>query len=162
PHVSGGLSVVHNGIIENHEPMRERLQREGYVFSSDTDTEVMAHLLRSQLDRGTPLLEAVRESTTELTGAYAIAVVNESDPDRLVVARLGGPLLLGLGEGENFAASDASALVQVTQRVVYLEEGDCAEVTLERVRIVNRSGRAVERPVHVSSLTAGEVELGPY
>ena len=162
PHVSGGLSVVHNGIIENHEPMRERLQREGYTFTSDTDTEVIAHLVRSKLDKGAPLLDAVRQSTAELTGAYAIAVVNESDPDRLVVARMGAPLLLGLGEGENFAASDASALIQVTPRVVYLEEGDCAEVTLDHVRIVERSGRVVERQVHVSSLTAGEVELGPY
>ena len=162
PHVSGGLSVVHNGIIENHEPMRERLQSEGYVFTSDTDTEVIAHLVRSKVDKGVALLEAVRESTTELTGAYAIAAIDESNPDRLVVARMGAPLLLGLGEGENFAASDASALVQVTQRVVYLEEGDCAEVTLDRVRIVGRNGRVVERPIHVSSLTAGEVELGPY
>ncbi|HUP96059.1 MAG TPA: glutamine--fructose-6-phosphate transaminase (isomerizing) [Burkholderiales bacterium] len=162
PHVSGGLSVVHNGIIENHEPMRERLRREGYTFTSDTDTEVIAHLVRSKLDKGAPLLDAVRQSTTELTGAYAIAVIEESDPDRLVVARMGAPLLLGLGDGENFAASDASALVQVTRRVVYLEEGDCAEVALDHVRIVERSGRVVERQVHVSSLTAGEVELGPY
>ncbi|MGZ8156657.1 MAG: glutamine--fructose-6-phosphate transaminase (isomerizing) [Burkholderiales bacterium] len=162
PHVSGGLSVVHNGIIENHEEMRERLQREGYEFSSDTDTEVIAHLVHSKMARGAGLLEAVRLSTSELTGAYAIAVVHEQDPARLVVARMGAPLLLGLGEGENFAASDTSALVQVTQRVIYLEEGDCAEIRLDGVSIVDARGARVERPVHVSSLTSAEVELGQY
>ncbi|MGZ8263779.1 MAG: glutamine--fructose-6-phosphate transaminase (isomerizing) [Burkholderiales bacterium] len=162
PHVSGGLSVVHNGIIENHEEMRERLQREGYEFASDTDTEVIAHLVHSKMARGAGLLEAVRLSTSELTGAYAIAVVHEQDPARLVVARMGAPLLLGLGEGENFAASDTSALVQVTQRVIYLEEGDCAEIRLDGVSIVDARGARVERPVHVSSLTSAEVELGQY
>jgi glucosamine--fructose-6-phosphate aminotransferase (isomerizing) len=162
PHVSGELSVVHNGIIENHEEMRRRLQGEGYIFASDTDTEVIAHLVHSKLAAGASLLEAVRMSANELIGAYAIAVVHGKDPRRLVVARNGAPLLLGLGDGENFAASDASALVQVTQRVIYLEDGDCAEVTLERVRIVSTDGTEVERPVNVSSLTAAEVELGPY
>ena len=162
PHVSGGLSVVHNGIIENHEEVRARLQAEGYTFVSDTDTEVIAHLVHSKVARGASLLDATREAVGELTGAYAIAVVDEKDPTRLVVARMGAPLLLGLGDGENFAASDASALVQVTQNVVYLEEGDCAEVTLERVRIVDAAGNERERPVHVSSLTSAEVELGQY
>jgi glucosamine--fructose-6-phosphate aminotransferase (isomerizing) len=162
PHISGGLSVVHNGIIENHEDMRNRLRGEGYEFTSDTDTEVIAHLVRSKMNQGASLFDAVRASVAELTGAYAIAVVDEADPDRLVVARMGAPLLLGLGDGENYAASDTSALVQVTQRVVYLEEGDCAELTLKSVRVVDASGHAVERPVHVSSLTSAEVELGPY
>jgi len=162
PHVSGGLSVVHNGIIENHEEMRQRLQNEGYEFSSDTDTEVIAHLIHSNMARGSELFEAVRQSVSELAGAYAIAVVHETEPDRLVVARMGAPLLLGLGEGENFAASDTSALIQVTPRVVYLEEGDCAEVGLNGVRIVDAAGAHVERAVHVSSLTSAEVELGQY
>ena len=162
PHVSGGISVVHNGIIENHEEMRQRLQRAGYTFVSDTDTEVIAHLVHSKVAAGSALTDAVRHTVSELTGAYAIAVVDEKDPDRLVVARMGAPLLLGLGEGENFAASDASALVQVTSRVVYLEEGDCAELTLQGVRIIDISGKHVERAVHVSSLTSAEVELGPY
>ena len=162
PHVSGGLSVVHNGIIENHEEMRQRLQREGYAFTSDTDTEVIAHLVHSKVAQGAALFDAVRQSVGELTGAYAIAVIDQAVPDRLVVARMGAPLLLGLGEGENFAASDTSALVQVTQRVVYLEEGDCAELRLDGVRLVDGQGNAVERPVHVTSLTAQEVELGPY
>jgi glucosamine--fructose-6-phosphate aminotransferase (isomerizing) len=162
PHISGGLSVVHNGIIENHEEIRTRLQGEGYEFASDTDTEVIAHLIHSKMSKGAALFEAVRLTVAELTGAYAIAVVNEQDPDELVVARMGAPLLLGLGEGENFAASDTSALIQVTPRVVYLEEGDCAEVRRDGVRIVDAHGGAVERAVHVSSLTASEVELGPY
>src|SRR3989449_7224633 len=122
PHVSGGVSVVHNGIIENHEEMRKRLRAKGYEFVSDTDTEVIAHLVHSNLQAGATLFDAVRKSVVELVGAYAIAVVSESDPSRLVVARHGAPLLLGLGEGENFAASDTSALIQVTQRVVYLED----------------------------------------
>ncbi|HYC44556.1 MAG TPA: glutamine--fructose-6-phosphate transaminase (isomerizing) [Burkholderiales bacterium] len=162
PHVSGGLSVVHNGIIENHEQMRARLQALGYAFASDTDTEVIAHLVHSKMKGGATLLDAVRASVKELTGAYAIAVVDEKDPERLVVARMGAPLLLGLGEGENFAASDASALVQVTSRVVYLEEGDTAEVALDRVRVIDAAGNSAERDVHVSSLSSADVELGPY
>jgi glutamine---fructose-6-phosphate transaminase (isomerizing) len=163
PHVSGGVSVVHNGIIENHEAMRAELTDFGYEFSSDTDTEVIAHLVHARLAQGAEdLFEAVRLAVAELVGAYAIAVICESDPTRLIVARHGAPLLLGLGEGENFAASDTSALLQVTRRVVYLEDGDCAEVTLEGVTIADRDGRLVERAVHTSELTAEAVALGPY
>ena len=162
PHLSGGVSVVHNGIIENHEEMRRRLRAKGYEFVSDTDTEVIAHLVHSNLQSGATLFDAVRKSVVELVGAYAIAVVSESDPSRLVVARHGAPLLLGLGEGENFAASDTSALIQVTQRVVYLEDGDCAELTLDGVCISDSGGKAVSRPVHMSQLTADAVELGHY
>ena len=162
PHVSGGVSVVHNGIIENHDEMRRTLQGKGYAFVSDTDTEVIAHLVHSHLAAGRDLFEAVRSSIAALVGAYAIAVVNESDPARLVVARMGAPLLLGMGEAGNFAASDASALVQVTQRMIYLEEGDCAEMGLASVRIVDAKGRAVERPVTLSQLSSAAVELGPY
>ena len=162
PHLSGGVSVVHNGIIENHEEMRRRLRAKGYEFVSDTDTEVIAHLVHSNLQAGATLFDAVKKSVVELVGAYAIAVVSESDPSRLVVARHGSPLLLGLGEGENFAASDTSALIQVTQRVVYLEDGDCAELTLDGVRVSDSGGKAVNRPVHVSQLTADAVELGHY
>ncbi len=162
PHVSDGVSVVHNGIIENHEEMRRRLRAKGYEFVSDTDTEVIAHLVHSNLQSGATLFDAVRKSVVELVGAYAIAVVSESDPSRLVVARHGSPLLLGLGEGENFAASDTSALIQVTQRVVYLEDGDCAELTRDGVRVSDSGGKTVSRPVHVSQLTADAVELGHY
>ncbi len=162
PHVSGGVSVVHNGIIENHEEIRARLRADGYEFESDTDTEVIAHLVHSNLRTGANLFDAVRRSVADLVGAYAVAVVCDSDPSRLVVARHGAPLLLGLGEGENFAASDASALVQVTQRMIYLEDGDCAEMKLSGISVVDAAGHSVERPVQVSQLTAAAVELGPY
>jgi len=162
PHVSGGISVVHNGIIENHDELREKLRGLGYQFVSDTDTEVIAHLVHLHLKKSDDLLAAVRHSLRELVGAYAIAVINEVDPARLVVARMGAPLLLGLGDGENFAASDASALVQVTQRVVYLEEGDCAELTRDRVRIFDSHDQPVTRKAQITALTAEAVELGPY
>ena len=162
PHVSGGISVVHNGIIENHDEMRAKLRALGYQFMSDTDTEVIAHLVHSRLQPGKKLFEAVREAIQELTGAYAIAVIGLDDPHRMVLARMGAPLLLGLGEGENFAASDTSALLQVTRRMIYLEEGDCAEVTLHSVRIVDARGHVVERPLHVSQLAADAIELGSF
>ena len=160
PHVSGGVSVVHNGIIENHDEVRARLKARGYEFTSDTDTEVIAHLIHSNLSSG--LFEAVRKSILELKGAYAIAVIHSEDKEKLVVARMGAPLLLGIGEGENFAASDTSALLQVTRQMIYLEEGDCAEVTLESVRIVDAEGHAVLRPLHVSQLQAGALALGSF
>src|SRR5690349_4833561 len=162
PRISGGVSVVHNGISENHEDIRKRLRAKGYEFVSDTDTEVIAHLVHSNVQSGAKLFDAVKKSVVDLVGAYAIAVVSETDPSRLVVARHGAPLLLGLGNGENFAASDTSALVQVTQRIVYLEDGDCAEIELARVRIADAKGDPVERPVHLSQLTADAVELGPH
>jgi glucosamine--fructose-6-phosphate aminotransferase (isomerizing) len=162
PHTSGGVSVVHNGIIENHEAIRARLQSEGYEFTSETDTEVIAHLVHSCLKQSASLLDAVRAAVDQLVGAYAIAVISEGDRSRLIAARQGAPLLLGLGDGENFAASDASALIQVTQKIIYLEDGDCAEITLERVAVQDAGGKRVERPVHHSHLTADAVELGPY
>ncbi len=162
PHVSGGISVVHNGIIENHEEMRARLKERGYVFLSETDSEVIAHLVHSFRRAGLGLLGAVREAVAQLRGAYAIAVIAEEDPHRMVVARMGAPLLLGLGDDEYFAASDSSALLPVTQRMIFLEEGDCAEMSLEGVRIVEAKGRFIERPMHRSSLSAEAVELGAY
>jgi glucosamine--fructose-6-phosphate aminotransferase (isomerizing) len=162
PHVSGGVSVVHNGIIENHDAIRATLRAKGYQFTSDTDSEVIAHLIHSFLASGKDLFEAVRAALGELQGAYAIAIITAADPSRLVVARMGAPLLLGLGEGENFAASDTGALLQVTRNIVYLEEGDCAEVTLHAVRIVDARGHLVERPLHVSQLAAEAIELGVY
>jgi glucosamine--fructose-6-phosphate aminotransferase (isomerizing) len=160
PHISGGVSVVHNGIIENHDAIRARLRARGYEFTSDTDTEVIAHLIHSY---GTAdLFAAVQAATRELKGAYAVAVIAAADASRLVVARMGAPLLLGIGDGENFAASDASALLQVTRNIVYLEEGDCAEVTLSAARIVDARGHLVERPLRVSQLTADAMELGAY
>jgi glutamine---fructose-6-phosphate transaminase (isomerizing) len=162
PHISGGVSVVHNGIIENHAEIRARLRALGYEFSSDTDTEVIAHLVHSRVSLGETLFQAVQAASGQLRGAYAIAVIASADPSRLVVARMGAPLLLGLGDGENFAASDTSALLQVTRRVIYLEDGDCAEVTLRTVRIADARGHIVERPLQVSQLSADAIELGSY
>jgi len=163
PHIShDGLAIVHNGIIENHEAIRARLADAGYVFDSDTDTEVVAHLVHSHLEAAGDLLEAVRRAAAELEGAYAIAVLAEKMPDRLVAARQGAPLLLGLGDGENFCASDASALLQVTKRMVYLEEGDIVELRVDGYRIIDVNGDDATRPVHESKLSVDAVELGPY
>ncbi|HKU70731.1 MAG TPA: glutamine--fructose-6-phosphate transaminase (isomerizing) [Burkholderiales bacterium] len=162
PHISGGVSVVHNGIIENHEALRSRLAAQGYEFTSDTDTEVIAHLVHSHLRGGASLFDAVRRSIAELHGAYAIAVISEADRDKLVVARAGAPLLLGLGEGENFAASDVAALIQVTRRIIYLEDGDCAEIGRGQIRVVGRDGRPASRPERLSELSAASVDLGEY
>jgi glucosamine--fructose-6-phosphate aminotransferase (isomerizing) len=163
PHISSeGLAVVHNGIIENHESIRVRLTGLGYTFASDTDTEVVAHLIHHYFKQSGDLLVATYDATRELVGAYAIAVVSEQNPHEFVVARHGAPLLLGLGEGETFAASDASALLQVTRRIVYLEEGDVVSLTTDGYRILDANGTQVERAVHESSLSADAVELGPY
>jgi glucosamine--fructose-6-phosphate aminotransferase (isomerizing) len=162
PHVSGDLAVVHNGIIENHDAMRRELRAHGYEFVSDTDTEVIAHLIESLRGKGRDLFEATREAVARLEGAYAIAVISAAAPDTLIVARKGAPLLLGLGESENFAASDVSALLQVTQRVIYLEEGDCAQLSAQSYVICDQAGHRVERQIHVSELSAQSIELGPY
>ena len=163
PHVSRDrIAVVHNGIIENHEDIRRRLQAEGYTFASDTDTEVIAHLVHSHLQRGLDLFAAVRRTVEELDGAYAIGVGDTESPGRLVCARQGAPLLLGLAEGSGYFASDASALIPVTRHIVYLEEGDVAEVTLAGHRVVDRAGHEAARPVHESQLSADDVDLGPY
>ncbi len=162
PHVSGGISVVHNGIIENHEEIRTALRARGYEFLSETDTEVIAHLVHSERAQGGQLLDAVRRAVAQLRGAYAIAVIRDQEPDRVVVARMGAPLLIGLCPGEVFAASDTSALLQVTQRIMFMEDGDCAELSCDGIRMVDATGKRVERPVHVSELTHAAVELGAY
>ena len=162
PHVSGGLAVVHNGIIENYEQIRARLTKAGYAFVSQTDTEVIAHLVVELRKTAPDLLGALVRAAAELEGAFAIALVSVDDPATVVVARRGPPLLLGLGKGENFAASDVSALVQVTRRVVYLENGDCAEIRPDGVRIVDAGGAPVKRDAHVSELASEAAELGPY
>ncbi|ABB73621.1 glutamine--fructose-6-phosphate transaminase [Nitrosospira multiformis ATCC 25196] len=169
PHFSGEtpkVAVVHNGIIENHEVLRQRLQKTGFEFSSETDTEVIAHLISSHLRENPDLFEAVCRSVGELRGAYAIAVMEEARPERLIVCRNGAPLLLGLGENGIYAASDASALLQVTRRMIYLEEGDVAELRQDGYRIVNcryDGARAeVARAVQESELTNEAVEMGPY
>ena len=162
PHISGGLAVVHNGIIENHEALRDALKAEGYVFTSDTDTEVVAHLVERKLKTIPDLFDAVRAALSELQGAYALAVMRENDPSRIIVAREGSPLLLGLADDGTYAASDASALLQVTRRMVYLDNGDCAEITRAGHRIARVDGTPVERAVIESQLSADAVELGTY
>ncbi|WP_456255498.1 glutamine--fructose-6-phosphate transaminase (isomerizing) [Pseudomonas iridis] len=145
PHFSGDIAVVHNGIIENHEALREQLKALGYVFTSDTDTEVIAHLLNHKLKNQPDLTVALKATVKELHGAYGLAVINGKQPDRLVAARSGSPLVIGLGLGENFLASDQLALRQVTDRFMYLEEGDIAEIRRDNVQIWDVSGAAVER-----------------
>jgi len=162
PHMSRNLiAVVHNGIIENYEELRAELTAQGYVFTSDTDTEVIAHLIHSHYAQGS-LLVATQMALSQLVGAYAIGVVAADNPHQLIAARKGSPLLLGVGEGEHFVGSDMSALLQVTKNVVYLEEGDVVEVNLADYRIFDASGKAVQRAVHVSELDNDSVELGEY
>jgi glucosamine--fructose-6-phosphate aminotransferase (isomerizing) len=162
PHISRNLiAVVHNGIIENYEELRADLTAHGYEFTSDTDTEVIAHLIHSHYAQGS-LLVATQMALAQLVGAYAIGVVAADNPNQLIAARKGSPLLLGVGEGEHFVGSDMSALLQVTKNVVYLEEGDVVEVNLADYRIFDASGKAVQRPVHVSELDNDSVELGEY
>lgn len=163
PHISHGeLALVHNGIIENHEQQRERLRALGYAFESQTDTEVVAHLIHHYQTQGHDLLAALQHAVKELDGAYAIAVISKRDPDRMVCARMGCPLLIGLGEGENFIASDVSAIVSATRRVIFLEEGDTAEVTRASVRVFDAAGEETQRDVHVSDVSLASLELGPY
>ena len=162
PHVSGSLAVVHNGIIENHEALRSRLKAAGFVFTSETDTEVIAHLIALHYRQAKDLLAATRAAVAELEGAYAIGVVSEEAPHRLVCARKGSPLLIGLGIEENFIASDVSALLPVTQRVMYLEEGDVADIGLLGVTVYDASGNKADRSVHVSELSSDMAELGNY
>ncbi len=163
PHMSRDLiAVVHNGIIENYESLRGNLIKSGYEFTSDTDTEVIAHLVHSHYAKGMPLLKAVQASLKELVGAYAIGVIAADNPDQLISARRGSPLLLGVGIGENFVASDVSALLPVTNKVIYLEEGDLVELNREGYQIYDAEGSRVERTVQTSEISNESVQLGNY
>ena len=163
PHISqGGIAIVHNGIIENHEALRADLRARGYEFSSDTDTEVVAHRIHQHLATSESLFAAVRKTIAGLEGAYALAVISENDPECIVLARAGCPVVVGLGIGENFVASDVAALLPVTRRFLFLEEGDVAEVRRKSIRIVGADGRAVEREIRESELSADSVERGHY
>jgi glutamine---fructose-6-phosphate transaminase (isomerizing) len=154
------VALVHNGIIENYESLREMLRGKGYEFVSQTDTEVIAHLIHSMY-RG-DLFQTVREAVKQLHGAYAIAVIHKDQPHTVVGARQGSPLVVGVGQGENFLASDALALAGSTDRFAFLEEGDVVEITLDGVKIVDREGAPAEREVRVVAAYGGAVELGPY
>ncbi|MBC8022780.1 MAG: glutamine--fructose-6-phosphate transaminase (isomerizing) [Burkholderiales bacterium] len=163
PHVSmNEIAVVHNGIIENHEEQRARLKALGYGFDSQTDTEVVAHLIHHHLKSSSDLLEATRKAAGDLRGAYALGVVALADPDTMTGARMGCPLVVGLGEGENFLASDVSAVISETRRVLYLEDGDVVALRRDGVRVFDRDGKEVVRPIHISELSADAVDLGPY
>ncbi len=163
PHFSGqNLAVVHNGIIENHEALREQLKAQGYVFTSDTDTEVIAHLLAHKLKDLHDLTVALKATVKELHGAYGLAVISADQPDRLVAARSGSPLVIGLGLGENFLASDQLALRQVTDRFMYLEEGDIAEIRRDSVQIWDVNGKVVERETVQYRDSAESAEKGEF
>ena len=163
PHVCRDeIAVVHNGIIENYTEIRAEQERLGYEFHSDTDTEVIATRIHHYLGQGATLVDAVRSTTSELEGAYAIGVVNARQPDRVVGARMGPPLLVGLGDGEHFLTSDVAALIPVTQRFLILEDGDVAELQRDGVTVFDRSGQIVEREETLSELNADAVERGQY
>lgn len=163
PHVCREtVAVVHNGIVENHAALRRQLEERGYEFQSDTDTEVIAHQIHALLAAGRSPLAAVQETCRILEGAYAIGVITTEAPQRLLAARHGSPLVIGLGESENFIASDVFALVGETQRFIFLEDGDVAELTTETVSVYDREGRWVQRPVHETRLAADATERGAY
>lgn len=163
PHLSNDfIAVVHNGIIENHEALREQLIEKGYRFESDTDTEVIAHLVHHYFQKSKNLVDATREATKDLQGAYAIGVISVNEMERIVCARKGSPLILGVGTEENFIASDIYALLPVTQRVVYLEEGDIVDVRLLDYEITDINGNNVQRPIKISELSSETAELGMY
>ena len=162
PHRSGKIAVVHNGIIENYEELRAELQARGYVFQSQTDTEVIAHLVEWEFRTSNSLLEAVQKTVKQLRGAYGTVVLNEEEPEHLIVARSGSPLVIGYGIGENFLASDPLALLSVTRRFAYLEEGDVAEITRTSVDIYDCEGNKVEREIHEGNFEQDAADKGPY
>lgn len=163
PHFSNDqLAVVHNGIIENHHTLRSELDANGYQFDSETDTETMAHLFHRSSRTNPDLLQAVAQTLRYLHGAYGTVVMDQRQPEKLVVARSGSPLVIGLGIGENFIASDQLALLPVTRRFIFLEEGDVAEITRTHIRIQDKNGQPVERPVHESQIEYDVGDKGGY
>ncbi|MBA6413642.1 glutamine--fructose-6-phosphate transaminase (isomerizing) [Parahaliea sp. F7430] len=163
PHTSSDrIALVHNGIIENHASLRKQLAEQGYVFYSQTDTEVIVHLLHSKLEQGLSLSDALRETVAQLEGAYALAAVDKESPDEVVAARAGSPLVVGVGIGENFLASDQLALRQVTDRFIFLEEGDLVRMTAMTLEIWDQSGNVVERPRRDVAEAVESVDLGQF
>ena len=163
PHMSGSkISVVHNGIIENYEELREDLKKNGYEFTSDTDTEVVAHRVDLHRKKSDDIVEAVRKTVAELEGAYALVIMSADDPEKLVLARQGCPVVIGLGIDENFVASDVAALLPVTRKFQFLDEGDVALVERKNVTIWDKNGNAVERAVKESELSADAAERGNF
>jgi glucosamine--fructose-6-phosphate aminotransferase (isomerizing) len=162
PHIVGDVVLVHNGIIENFKPLRDELIAEGRSFSSQTDTEVVGHLVAREVERGASPEEAVRAVLPRLHGAFALAIMFRSEPDLIIGARLGAPLVVGYGEGENYLGSDALALAPLTQRIAYLDEGDWAVVRRESIRIFDKDNNPVERPVTLSGLTGALIDKGNH
>jgi glutamine---fructose-6-phosphate transaminase (isomerizing) len=163
PHISkDGIAIVHNGIIENHDELRDELKRAGYEFTSETDTEVIAHRIHYHQKVTGDLFKAVRATVAELEGAYALAVISQDDPDRIVLARQGCPVVVGIGEGENFVASDVAALLPVTRRFVFLEEGDVGEIHRTSFRIIDREGNTVQRREWLSEQSPDAAEKGEF
>ncbi|GAA5648441.1 glutamine--fructose-6-phosphate transaminase (isomerizing) [Vibrio proteolyticus] len=162
PHMSGDIAVVHNGIIENHEELRSLLRDRGYVFESQTDTEVIAHLVEWELRTSASLLEAVQKTAKQLEGAYGTVALDRKDPSRIVVARSGSPIVIGFGVGENFLASDQLALLNVTRRFMYLEEGDVAEITRREVTVFDANGEPVEREITESNAEHDAGDKGQF
>lgn len=162
PHVSGDIAVVHNGIIENHETLRDELKAQGYVFTSQTDTEVIAHLVERELKSAASLREAVMATRTLLEGAYGMVVINRKDPERMIVARSGSPLVIGYGIGEHFVASDQLALLPVTRRFAFLEEGDVAEITRSEVQVYDLENQPVEREAKESNVEHDAGDKGEF
>jgi glutamine---fructose-6-phosphate transaminase (isomerizing) len=163
PHIShDGIAIVHNGIIENHEELREELQQLGYTFTSETDTEVIAHRIHHHRQKLGDMFRAVRATVAELEGAYALAVIAEDAPDRIILARAGCPVVIGVGDNENFVASDVAALLPVTRTFIFLDEGDVAEIRRHSIRVLDSTGAAAERSVRESSLSADAAEKGDY
>jgi glucosamine--fructose-6-phosphate aminotransferase (isomerizing) len=163
PHISHDeIALVHNGIIENHEELRLKLLEQGYQFVSQTDSEIVVHLLHFYLHQQNSFLVAVQKTVAELKGAFALGIIYLKDPERLIAVRYGSPLVIGLGVGETFFASDSLALLPVTQQFIYLEEGDIADITRDKVKVVNKEGREVKRKIHHSDVTLGSVDRSGY
>ncbi len=163
PHVCRkNIAIVHNGIIENHELLRSEQIEKGFEFTSETDTEVVVHQIYEHFEKSNDLLDAVQQTVKDLEGAYALGVICKSEPQRLIAARRGSPLVIGVGIGEYFIASDVAALLPVTQRFIFLEEGDIAALTRESLTIFDEHGKVVERPINESELTVDATSKGQY
>ena len=163
PHICNGrVAIVHNGIIENFQELREQQSKAGFKFTSDTDTEVIVHQIVKYLDQGETLFKAVQNTVKDLKGAYALGVIDRNDEDRMIAARSGSPLVIGIGDDENFIASDVHALLKETQKFIYLENGDIAEITCEKISIFDQEGNFVEREIKSSKQSSDAAEKGEY
>ena len=163
PHISNNtVGVVHNGIIENYQTLKDSQSQQGYKFTSDTDTEVIAHAIEFNMQSSTTLLESVQKAISTLEGSYGLGIISPKHPNTIIAARKGSPLVLGIGKNGNYIASDQMALLPITRKFIFLEEGDVAELKLEKITIYDRNGKPVNRPIKTSKLKEGQVNLGEY